>query len=76
MNEYGPPVWNIEGTALGEKFKEHLAKTKFAILASRCRCDCASCAENEHLGCYYRQNGVTECPVLAAVEKFGNGLIE
>lgn len=23
-----PPVWNIEGTALGEKFKEHLEKSK------------------------------------------------
>jgi hypothetical protein len=24
----GPPVWNIDGTALGDKFKEHLAKSK------------------------------------------------
>lgn len=28
MREDGVPVWNIEGTALGRKFKEHLAKSE------------------------------------------------
>lgn len=27
MDLQGPPVWNIEGTALGEKFEEHLKRT-------------------------------------------------
>jgi hypothetical protein len=32
-NLNGPPVWNIDGTALGDKFKEHLGKSEPAPAA-------------------------------------------
>lgn len=28
-----------------------------------CRCDCASCAGGDHLGCYYTIDGIPECPI-------------
>jgi hypothetical protein len=31
----GPPVWDISGTALGEKFQEHIGAGKFVIRAMR-----------------------------------------
>jgi len=42
----------------------------YTELAAGCRCDCASCAEGDHLGCYYRtREGAIECPVAAFVER-------
>jgi hypothetical protein len=40
-----------------------------APVPSDCRCDCVSCATNDHLGCYYKTpDGKTECPIAAWVE--------
>ena len=32
-------------------------------LFDQCRCDCVDCACGEHLGCYYKIDGVPECPI-------------